>query len=167
MKTIFKLLVIFLTTGLSANAQSTFDKAISEAVKHLKCAEPSEEEPVILNAMLLAEKDSIAVILKARIGPGWHIYQYVPANMPYIPIDHILQLPEGLKALGKWMISSPFPSAADKGVLIYEEEAWFVHKVHRGAAVKAGSIITTGLYYQTCDIRQCLPPAEKTFELKI
>ena len=167
MKRIIGLILFFLSTGLCVCAQSSFDRKIMEAVKQMKCADPSNEQPVTLNAGLIEEKDSMAVIVKAQLAPGWHVYQYVPASMPYIPIDHILKLPEGIKAVGKWNESSPFPSADDKGVLIYENEAWFVQKLIRLAAVQPGTIIQVGLYYQTCDLHQCLPPVEWVLNLKM
>ncbi|MGN6419540.1 MAG: hypothetical protein ACTHMC_18715 [Pseudobacter sp.] len=37
------------------------------------------------------EKDSVAVIVKAALAPGWHIYQFVPSTLPYIPIDCIIK----------------------------------------------------------------------------
>ncbi len=159
--------MVFLSAGLGAYAQSSFDKKIVQAISQLKCAEPSDETPVTLKAGLVHDKDSTAVIVKVQMANGWHIYQYVPANMPYIAIDHILRLPEGLKAVGKWNVSPPLPSIHDKGVLIYENQAWFVHKVLRTAALKAHSVIKAGLYYQTCDLRQCLPPVEQVFEFEI
>lgn len=166
MKKLTILLFVLLLTGLCASAQSGFNKKIADAVKQLSCAEPTEQEPVTLNAGLLAEKDSIAVIVKVKMAPGWHIYQYVPSNMPYIPIELLLKLPDGMQAVGKWEKAKPFPSANDPGVLIYENEAWFVQKVVRSSKAAAGITIQTGLYYQTCDLKQCLPPVEKMFDLK-
>ena len=165
MRKFIGIFLLSLSTGLCLHAQSGFDKKIAQAVKQLSCAEPGPEEPVTLNAGILIEKDSIAVIVKVRLAPGWHIYQYVPSNLPYIPIDHILKLPENFQSSGKWEMSRPLPSANDPGVLIYEKEAWFVHKALRLSALPG--IVRTGLYYQTCDLNQCLPPVEKTFELKI
>ncbi|MEJ2884786.1 hypothetical protein [Pedobacter sp. GR22-6] len=167
MKQIIGLILGFVLTGLSLSAQSTFDKKILEAVKQLKCAEPSDEAPVRLNAGLVAERDSVAVVVKVQLAVGWHIYQYVPASMPYIAMDHILKIPEGLKAAGNWVISPPFPSAQDKGVLIYEKQAWFIHKMLRTAGLKKDAVVKAGLYYQTCDLRQCLQPVEEVFDLKI
>lgn len=164
MRKLIGLFMVFSLAGLCVKAQSAFDKKIAAAVKQLECTEPDNENPVTLNAKLLAEQDSIAVMVKVRMAPGWHIYQYVPSTMPYIPIEHILKLPEGLVPVGKWEISKPFPSANDPGVLIYEKEAVFIHKVFRQAA--AAGPIQAGLYYQTCDLHQCLPPVEKIFELK-
>ncbi|MDR6784499.1 DsbC/DsbD-like thiol-disulfide interchange protein [Pedobacter africanus] len=163
MKKLIGFLMIFSLAGLCANAQSAFDKKIAAAVKQLECTAPDQEVPVTLNAKLLTEQDSMAVIVKVKMAAGWHIYQYVPSTMPYIPIEHVLKLPEGLEPAGKWERSKPSPSANDPGVLIYENEAVFIHKLFRKA--KTTGIIQAGLYYQTCDLRQCLPPVEKVFDL--
>jgi hypothetical protein len=149
----------------SVNGQPGFDKKIAQTAKQLTCVQPDEKNPVTLNAQLVTEGDSLAIIVKATIAPGWHIYAYVPQTEPYIMIDPILKLPENIKAIGEWKKTEPEASSIDKGVLIYENEAVFIHK-----AVKLtnapGGLIKTGLYYQTCNLRQCLPPDEKTFELK-
>lgn len=165
MKKLIGLFMVCSLAGLCASAQSAFDKKIAAAVKQLECGAPDNENPVTLNAKLLVEKDSIAVIVKVQMAAGWHIYQYVPSTMPYIPIEHILKLPKGLEAVGKWEMTKPFPSANDPGVLIYENNAVFIHKVFRKS--EAADIIQAGLYYQTCDLHQCLPPVEKIFELKL
>jgi len=164
MKKLIGLFMLFSLAGLCANAQSTFDKKIAAAVKQLECTVPDNEDPVTLNAKLVVEKDSIAVIVKVQMATGWHIYQYVPSTMPYIPIEHILKLPEGLTTVGEWGIQKPFPSANDPGVLIYENNAVFTRKLFRRKEVTG--TIQVGLYYQTCDLRQCLPPVEKTLDLK-
>lgn len=165
MKKILTIFVLSLSTALCVKAQSGFDKKIARAVKQLSCAEPGPEEPVTLNAGILSEKDSLAVMVKVRLAPGWHIYQHVPSTLPYIPIEYILKLPENFRASGKWEMSKAFPSSNDPGVLIYEKEAWFVHKALRLS--DNPDVVYTGLYYQTCDLNQCLPPVEKTFDLKV
>lgn len=157
-------LFLFLLAPL-ARAQSTLDKQITKAVAALVCEEPTEREPVTLNATLVSAGDSLAVVVKVNMATGWHIYQHVPGNAPYVPLEHVLKLPKGLTAAGKWQVSKPLPYVSDPGVLIHEEEAWFVQKLTGKAA--AGSTITTGLYYQTCDHRQCLPPVEKTIALTV
>ena len=157
--------MILLSTSLGAIAQSAFDKKIADAIAKLECAAPDHERPVTLNAGLLSDKDSIAVMVKVRMASGWHIYQYVPTNMPYIAIDQVLTLPDHVKAVGKWTFSKPFPSSSDPGVLIYENDAWFVHKLARVNNSKG--IVKAGLYYQACDLHQCLPPVEEVFELSL
>lgn len=159
--------LLFLLVVLRIHAQSGFDARIAEAAKTLTCPAPNDRNPVSLNAQLLQEKDSIAIIVKVVIAPGWHIYQYVPSSLPYIVIGHILELPETVRASGSWIEPRPTSYANDPGVLVYENEAVFIQKAVKSAAAKAGNPIRTGLFYQTCDLRQCLPPDEKMVDLKL
>ena len=158
-------LLVTLFPVLSANAQSRLDVKIKERSKQMVCPKPDENNPVTLDAQSVSEKDSIAVIVKVAMAPGWHIYAYVPDTQPYIPIDQILQLPENMKSVGEWIKTEPETSSDDPGVLIYKDEAVFIHKVVKSSKRNAG-VIKAGLYYQTCNLRQCLPPREKTFELR-
>jgi DsbC/DsbD-like thiol-disulfide interchange protein len=160
-------LLILLLPVLSANAQSGFEKKIAQAARQLVCDAPNGQQPVTLNAALVQEKDSIAVIVKVALAPGWHIYQYVPSTLPYIPIEHLLKLPDGATAVGGWIRSEPITSVDDPGVLIYEKEAVFVHKAVKKKEAKLTGIVQTGLYYQTCDLKQCLPPVERTIDLDL
>ncbi len=160
------LFFIFLFPVFCAHGQSSFDAKIAEASGQLKCDAPDERNPVSLNAVLVTEKDSIAVIVKAVMAPGWHIYAYVPSTLPYIQMDPVLKLPATVKKAGDWMKTRPTASANDRGVLIYENEAVLVQKAVKAPGTPAGGIINTGLYYQTCNLRQCLPPLEKTFDLR-
>ena len=162
-----RLLLFFIFPVLSVNAQTDFEKKIAEAARILLCDEPNEQGPVTLNSKLVYEKDSVAVIVKVALAPGWHIYQFVPSTLPYIPIEHVLQLPEGIFAVGGWIKSEPMASVADPGVLIYEKEAVFVHKAVKKEERRSKGVIRTGLYYQTCNLNQCLPPVEKVFELEL
>ncbi|KLT67064.1 protein-disulfide reductase DsbD domain-containing protein [Pedobacter sp. BMA] len=159
--------LMFTLTVLFVKAQSPFDKKITEAIKQLSCAVASEEIPVTLNARIVTEMDSAAVIVKIQISPGWHVYQHVPTSMPYIALEHILKLPEDVKPIGTWIVSPPIPSVQDEGVLIYENEAWFVHKIQTVGEKKQDSIIRAGVYYQACDLRQCLRPSELALDLKM
>lgn len=159
-------IMMMLLPALYANAQSSLDTKVAAAAKQLKCATPDEEKPVTLNAQLIKEGDSIAVIVKVQMAPGWHIYQYVPSSQPYIQIEHILKVPENLRAVGEWEKTKATSSASDPGVLIYEEEAVFIHKALKLSDGKADDVVKAGLYYQTCNLRQCLPPAEEIFDLK-
>jgi len=163
------LIIAFLLQIVSARAQNTtsFRQKIAVAVSVLKCEDPDEQHPVTLNAELInaVGSDSVAIIIKARIAPGWHIYAYVPSTMPYIVSEYIVKPDANVKLAGDWEKSKPTPTMMDKGVLIYEKEAVFIHKLIKKSGSATGSI-SAGLYYQTCNLRQCLPPIEKTFELK-
>ena len=160
---LFMLQAGFLTAQTTENS---FDKRIARAADSLVCAEPDEEKPVTLNAKLLADYggDSIAVIFKVRMAPGWHIYAYVPENMPYILAECLLKPDANAKQVGSWIKSVPQASTTDKGVLIYENVAVFIHKLKKTSKLAKGKI-STGLYHQTCNLQQCLPPVEAKIEL--
>lgn len=163
MKAVF---LALLFSALCAGAQSKLDVKIRETARLLSCPQPDEQNPVTLNAQSVREGDSIAIIVKALMAPGWHIYAYVPPTQPYIAIDQILRLPENIRAVGDWKKTQPSASADDPGVLIYEQEAVFIHKAVKLSAAPSEEVIRAGLYYQTCNLRQCLPPEEKVFEIK-
>ncbi|WP_341838649.1 protein-disulfide reductase DsbD domain-containing protein [Chitinophaga pollutisoli] len=114
--------------------------------------------------MVVVDNDSLAVIVKTEILPGWHIYAFVPENQPYIQLDPILDAPASLRKAGAWIKSKPMASVNDPGVLIYENHALFVQKFAR--TDKTSGKIKAGLYFQCCDIKQCLPPDERTVELE-
>lgn len=160
---LFMLQAGFLTAQTVDNG---FDKRIKGAADSLMCEEPDEEKPVTLNAKLVADYggDSIAVIIKIRMTPGWHIYAYVPENMPYILTECLLEPDANAKQVGTWIKSVPQASTTDKGVLIYEHVAVFTHKLKKVSKLVKGKI-STGLYYQTCNLQQCLPPVEAKIEL--
>lgn len=160
--------IFFLTLCLIgwASARAQLNVKIAKVVKDLNCPLPGEQNPVTLNAALVSDKDSLAIVVKVSLAPGWHIYEYVPDNMPYIAIERILQLPVKVKTVGSWIKTEPATSANDPGVLIYENEAVFIHKAVKSKVAKSGGMIKAGLYYQTCNLRQCLQPKEETFELK-
>lgn len=160
------IILAVLFSSISAAAQSKLDVKIRETVKHIVCPQPDEREPVTLNAQSVNEGDSIAVIVKVSLAPGWHIYAYVPPASPYIVIDQVLRLPENVRSVGDWKKSEPETTSDDPGVLIYKDEAVFIHKAVKLRNAKGEGLIKAGLYYQTCNLRQCLPPKEKTFELK-
>lgn len=158
-------LMVFLLFVFFANGQSSLDQKVARAIATMECAAPTERDPLTLNAMVVSDGDSLAVIIKANMAPDWHIYQHVPPNAPYVQLENILSLPKGLSAVGKWRSSDPVPYVSDPTVLIHEGEAWFVQKIV--GKKEQGSSIKAGLYYQICDHRQCLPPEEITVEIKI
>ena len=160
-----KILILgFLLSFLSAAAQSNLDQQIATAAAGLQCSAPNEQTPVTLNAQLVTAGDSLAVIVKASIAQGWHIYALVSPGQPYMVSEPLITFPEGVKPVGDWKKTEPMATANAPGVLIYEDEVVFVHKAVKGKG--AVGTIKAGLYFQSCDIRQCLPPKEVTFDLK-
>lgn len=149
------------------SAKPNFGQKIDNAVRTLICIDPDEQNPVSLNTQLVGIEgsDSIAVIVKIRIAPGWHIYAYVPATMPYVATECIVKPDANAKVAGSWEKSTPFATVREHGVLIYENEAVFIQRLTKASNTTTGTI-NAGLYYQTCNLRQCLPPVEKVMELR-
>ncbi|MHA4811811.1 protein-disulfide reductase DsbD domain-containing protein [Flavitalea flava] len=169
MKRIFKIWVCYLIITCPARAQtvgSSFDKQLAKAVKELNCPLTDQHDPVGTNAVLIKENSTgkMAIVIKAVIAPGWHLYSFVPADKPYITTQCTLKLPPGITTVGDWEKTSAQASGTDRGVLIWEREAVFVLRL-RSEKRDAKGTIQVGLSYQTCDLRQCLPPAERSFNL--
>ncbi len=159
--------LVLIAIASNAIAQSPMDKKVSEAIKLLHCDAPTEEQPLTMKAGTLVFQDSLAVMVKVQLAPGWHIYQYVPPTMPYLQFEPILKLSDGMEASKNWQMPDAVMSRDDPGVMIYENEAWFVNKLSlKGASLKDVTL-ETGLYYQICNARQCLQPVEKTEKLKL
>jgi len=168
-KAIFKILLgclVWTYPGKGQPGKSLFEKQLASGIKELGCSLPDEQEPVKINAVLIKEKgtDKMAVVIKALIAPGWHLYAFVPSNMPYIPTQCLLKLPEGITAVSDWEKTKPMSSGIAAGVLVWEQEVVFVRRLKVEKSDMKG-VIEAGLSYQTCDLRQCLPPAEKWFNL--
>lgn len=146
--------------------KSSFEKQLASGIKALECLLPDEREPIKINAVLIKEKgtDKMAVVIKALIAPRWHLYAFVPSDMPYLPTRCLLKLPAGVTAVGDWEKTRPMSSGIGPGVLVWEQEVVFVQRLRADVSGMKG-VIQAGLSYQTCDLRQCLPPAEKWFNL--
>lgn len=127
---------------------------------------PMESDPVMLNAQLVFsdDKEQAAVIIKVNIHYNWHIYAFVPPTQPYIASKMILDLPSGTTAIGDWEKPNAYPSS--DGVYLYKGELVFIHYLTIEKSSANGKI-NCGLYYQTCDLRQCLPPTKKNKTLTI
>jgi hypothetical protein len=109
--------------------------------------------------------DKKLLLLKVKLLKNWHIYSYVPRESPFIQSQLSLILPSGIKLEGDWKSSAAKPMPGDPGVMIYEEEASFVQELSVAANFVKGSKGTISLYYQACDVSQCLPPDTLTKEI--
>lgn len=104
MKLVF---IALLFPVLCVRAQSKFNVKIAERVKHMTCPATNEEDPVSLTVNSVVEGDSIGIVVKVAMAPGWHVYAYVPPTLLYIAVDQILQLPEQVKTAGEWKKTEP------------------------------------------------------------
>lgn len=146
--------------------EAAFAKKVEKAALAFKLKDPIVSDPVSVDARLVwnESKNQLAVVVKAKLFPGWHIYAYVPSTQPYIQYKMVLDLPKGVTPLSEWNKPNSYPH--EDNIFVYKGQIIFT----RYFSVKdlgSGAKITAGLYYQTCDIRQCLPPNTKVKELKI
>ncbi|WP_163410256.1 protein-disulfide reductase DsbD domain-containing protein [Flavobacterium ajazii] len=165
-KYLFITLLGFAAKTYSQNPDTAFLKKVQKAAASLSVEKPQNSDPVSVNSQLIWNKDKsrLAVIIKANILSGWHIYAYVPADQPYIKTDIVLELPEGITPLEEWTKPSAYPY--EDNIFIYEGEIVFT-RIFTVNNPEKDAVITVGLFYQTCDLRQCLPPRNKTKELKL
>ncbi len=165
-----QILILFLLAGFQVYSQKhiseKFSKTVDKAVKALNVKSPPVSDPVSVNTTLVYndDKSQLAVIVKAKILQGWHIYAYVPKTEPYIQYKMILDAPKTLTALTEWSKPGSYPY--EDNVFVYKGEVVFT-RYYSVKGVTPGSKISAGLAYQTCDIRQCLPPNTKVKELKL
>lgn len=162
--------ILFLTLALKSYGQKpvdpVFTKKVEKAALTLKVKEPVVSDPVSVDAQLVwnSNKSQVAVVIKSKILAGWHIYAYVPKNQPYVQYKMILDLPAGVTPLAEWIKPNSYPY--DDNIFVYKGQIIFT-RYFSVKKIDAGAKITAGLFYQTCDIRQCLPPNTKVKELKL
>lgn len=168
MKNFFNM-VIFLLISANISAQNKnvapdLESDVQKAAGSLQVEEPNLRDPVALNAAIIFGKDKkqFAVILKVKVLRNWHIYAYVPDSQPYIQTELKLSAPEGVTELGDWHKPAAYPSS--DGVFVYEGNMVFVRyfSVEKLGTEKE---LNVGLFYQTCDLQQCLAPNTKMKKL--
>lgn len=132
-------------------------KKAHEAAAGLHVPSPDLRSPVLLNTTTIwsDDKKQLAVIMKAEILHGWHIYAYVPVGEPYIVSELRLTAPDGVEPIEKWEMPTSVPYA--DGIFVYKGSLLFIRYFSVKKAIE-NKTLEVGLYYQTCDISQCLPP---------
>lgn len=170
MRYFFKIafLICFINIGWAQKVTIQADlKAEVETVSFELYTDPTNPmDPVSVNSTLVWSKDKrqVAVVLKADISEGWHIYAYVPETQPYITSQLELVLPEGITPIGDWDL--PLSEPYDDDIYIYHNTCIFVQYC-QVEKVDKGSELSSGLFYQTCDAKKCFPPKTKSKSFKL
>jgi DsbC/DsbD-like thiol-disulfide interchange protein len=175
--TIFLIVLIYLTNNSFAQQISLKDSLKGPSVIFRSEVEkivgslmtPDDEYPVSVNSVLVKDTNSdfMAVVIKARIAEGWHIYSSVPATHHYIVTELTLELPMGVEKIGEWLNPLSKESTKEKGVYIYENQVVFIHYLKTKEGVNMEGSIKAGIDYQCCDSSMCNPPQTKLFKLSI
>jgi hypothetical protein len=162
----FYLLFVIHSAFSQEKVKDDLRKKAQEAAKGLGVLAPDMRSPVSVNAKAIwsDDKKQLAVILKVEVLDNWHIYAHVPPDQPYIESELRLSAPEGLTALEKWETPVPYPY--EDGIFVYKGSLLFIRYFSVKKAVE-NKTVEVGLYYQTCDIRQCLPPELEMVKLII
>ena len=155
---VFFCFLFAIQTGFSQErVKGDLKKKAIEAAAGITMLTPDLLSPVSVNAIALwsDDKKQLAVIMKVEVLDNWHIYAYVPPDQPYIVSELRLSTPDGLTPLEERETPIPYPYG--EGIFVYKGSLVFI----RYFSVKkplANNTVGVGLYYQTCNISECLPP---------
>lgn len=137
-------------------------------------AEPNETEPLMFGAALdrarVRPGDKVTLNLYLRIRQGWHTYAKVPPDEPYVKTRWLLTIDKGASAVDEWVTPLPVPDKRNARLMLYESQANPLHvsRVIQVDRAAAGEIkLLTGMLYQVCNARRCLPPTRRIVELKL
>ncbi|MDH5455232.1 MAG: protein-disulfide reductase DsbD N-terminal domain-containing protein [Gammaproteobacteria bacterium] len=138
-------------------------------VERLPVDEPTEQDPLSMNATLVAADpghgDPVIAVLKLKMAPGWYIYADVPDSQPFIETDWILNADPSLEIIDDW--AGP-PSTRHKdisSIRIHEagrDGSVFFRELEVVAPGEGSASVEIGLRYQVCNPEFCLPPKTKT-----
>ncbi|MEW6306152.1 MAG: carboxypeptidase regulatory-like domain-containing protein [Verrucomicrobiota bacterium] len=133
-------------------------------------AEPSEKQSVTAGLRAAYTKISpggaVAIYVRARIAPGYHIYGLDRSGGDNVPTTLKLILPKGVTTAGNWTAPPPRMNA-DK-TRVYAKEVTFQRLLNIGKDVPPGPLnIKCDLNYQVCNEQACWPPATIPLEISL
>ena len=76
----------------------------------------------------------------------------------------------GLTPSGDWIAPPPVEDAANPRLKLYEstpEPLLFLHPLQVADTASGEASVRVSVLFQVCDMSRCLPPEEKTFDLKL
>jgi thiol:disulfide interchange protein DsbD len=109
------------------------------------------------------------IILTANVEHPWHIYSQntgkggpVPTSIVFKP-NPLVSKQGSAKEVGK--LEKIFDKNFNTNVLYFSDKVQFVQTVKVKGNIKTN--LSGTVEYMVCDDSQCLPPAKKTFDLKL
>ena len=131
-------------------------------------ADAAIQKTVAVDASIAPEKGSttqFTVAVTFDIKTGWHTYDDV-GDGSEVPTSIKLELPEGVKAVGKWQrpISTESRDAVDKK--IFEGQVEFTRSVTVDANAH-GEMIDLTVRFQACTDEVCNPPKKLKLTVQI
>ncbi|HCL06294.1 MAG TPA: hypothetical protein DHW64_10150 [Chitinophagaceae bacterium] len=113
--------------------------------------------------------DTYEVVLSANIQGKWHIYSQKTGKGGPIPTkvnfkaNPLLNITGAVKEVGK--VEKVYDEIFQTDVLYLSNKVQYIQTVKLKG--KAKTNITGTIEYMVCDDAQCLPPAKKTFDIKL
>ena len=113
--------------------------------------------------------DTYEVMLTAKIEGKWHIYSQKTGKGGPIPTkvnfktNPLLSMTGAVKEVGK--VEKIYDEIFQTNVLYLSDKVQYVQTVKLKG--KAKTNITGTIEYMVCDDAQCLPPAKKSFDIKL
>ncbi|MBW0178663.1 protein-disulfide reductase DsbD domain-containing protein [Sediminibacterium sp.] len=113
--------------------------------------------------------DTYEVVLSANIQGKWHIYSQKTGKGGPIPTkvsfkaNPLLNITGAVKEVGK--VEKIYDEIFQTDVLYLSNKVQYVQTVKLKG--KAKTNITGTIEYMVCDDTQCLPPAKKSFDIKL
>lgn len=109
------------------------------------------------------------IILTANVEHPWHIYSQntgkggpVPTSIVFKP-NPLVSKQGSAKEVGK--LEKVFDKNFNTNVLYFSDKVQFIQTVKVKGNIKTN--LSGTVEYMVCDDSQCLPPAKKTFDLKL
>jgi hypothetical protein len=160
------LLFVIQSSFSQEKAKDELRKKAREVAAGFSMPAPDLQSPVLVNAKAVwsEDKKQLAVIMKVEVLDNWHIYAYVPPDQPYIESELRLSSLQGLTPLEQWETPIPYPYA--DGIFIYKGSLLFIRYFSVSTPVE-NKTVEVGLYYQTCNISECLPPELEMIKLSM
>jgi hypothetical protein len=164
---VFFCLLFTFHTGFSQEKENDdLKRKAREAAAGFTIPAPDMLSPVSVNAKAVwsDDKKQLAVIMKVEVLDNWHIYAHVPPDQPYIVSELRLSAPDGIMPVEEW--ETPIPYSYADGILVYKGSLIFI-RYFSVKKVLTNMTVGVGLYYQTCNINECLPPELEMIKLAL
>ena len=110
--------------------------------------------------------ETVTLLVKIQIAPAWHIYSTNQIAGPYTPTTLKLALPNGISAVGDWIVPTP-KKDPKHSLLIYEGTVVFGRRLRIAPGAAGALKVSCDFGYQTCDAQTCLRPTTAKLEATV
>lgn len=164
--------IVLLAGCAAVNESENTAQQFDMAVESLQVEAPTPRSPLQMKASLIpaqaAPGETVKLVVKVRLMPGWHFYDYVPPTEPYIQTKWLMELGSGLESQGEWGGPEATPYISNPMMLVHEggaEPMVFYRELVVSENATGAVAVEAGLHFQACDADICLPARKRTEDL--